>query len=113
MTPNLDILKLKFDSISDSFNKLQTLMKNEPVKMELENKNSRDLYKLEHSIDNLYVHVNNLMFIAEDANEKNKIPEPVPEWILPFMMLCYMKNDPNSILNTQETSNVIDLDDVD
>lgn len=113
MTPNLDILKLKFDSINDSFNKLQTLMKNNAVNVEIITKNCRDLYKLEHAIDDLYVHVNNLMFVAEDANEKNNIHEPIPEWVLPLIMLCNMKNDPNSILNTENSSHEIDLDGVD
>jgi len=60
-------------------------------------------------VDDLYVNVNNILFAAEDMNEKIKIPE----WFIPLMLLCSMKNDPNSILNKEEPNNYIDLDAID
>jgi len=89
-------------------------MKIDNVNNEIKKKHLRDLCKLELMVDDLYVNVNNLLFTAEDINEKNKISGPIPEWLLPLILLCNMKNDPNSILNKEESNNEpINLDAID
>ena len=114
MNPNLDVMKLKLSSINESLSKIETLMKNESVEKEIKKEHFRDLCKLDIVIDDLYVTINNLMFSAEDINQKIKIPEPIPEWALPLLLLYNMKNDTDSILNKKECNNEpFDLDGVD
>jgi hypothetical protein len=113
MNPNIDVLKFKFNSISNSVDKLHKMMKNKHVDIEIKKNHMKDLCRFESSVDDLYVHVNNLLFIAEDVNEKNKTYEPIPYWFIPLIFLSNMKNDTESILNQKDTNELIDLDGVD
>lgn len=114
MNPNLDVMKLKLSSVNESLSKIKTLMKKENVEKEIKKEHFRELCKLDIVIDDLYATMNCLMFSAEDINEKIKTLEPIPEWALPLLLLYYMKNDDDSILNKKECNNEpFDIDDID